>query len=755
MNQKSLSRDQPLYFLRLLQKRTAGFLVLFFLLFFLTSQAGAVERKRFFYDVVVAGGGAGGVSAAIAAARLGVRVALIEETDWLGGQMTAAAVSTMDDLSGNKTGLYGEFYENVRFHYFLKGKSVSTCYWDGSTMAFEPSVGRDILISMAEKARKDAFSGGKKGTLDIFYRSKVTGVRREGVAVRSVAVDLNGEKIFMDCSVLIDATEWGDVIPLTGAIYRSGNSLSPIISEKSRIQDITWVAVIKKYPGGIPLHLRMATPPPGYERYLPRFRQAVAKGGNSFLHYPLRMPVDFATHNGYRGLPDSSNPGNYDASTPDGWSAITKTGVNWANDYPGGEKWEGRGGLPVAYLEKIEFRRKVDAAALLKTLSFLYYVQNELGEPWSVADDEFNSSDPVAALQGVIPGEYVEILRRFPPIPYVRESRRIVGMETPTSKDVRRNSESYRDGRVGRELPNAMAIGGYIIDLHAGDEDEDLEGELGETSASIKADMPRGPFQVPFGSFIPRDIDGFLAAEKNISMSRLVSGALRLQPICMLTGQAAGTIAALAVLEGKPPRHLDPRLVQRYLLEAGSALSLCEYSDVPRDHPFWPGVQMSNLYGWIVPEEFPSAPSAKIDDLYNNKLVVARLFGLDKGIFGVDTPLTGIEAETLFRKAFSSEGTPDLLIFPEAGTSNFISRGEFASALARMSGYRRMQQKYILRFADIPTTSRLFGPVHFLAEKGVLDRVARGGVFLPDSFVTRGAAADMVMRALTAPKGAK
>ena len=114
------------------------------------------ERDTMEYDVVVAGGGAGGTSAAIAAVRLGARVALLEETDWLGGQMTAAGVSTMDDLSGNKTGIYAEFSENVRYHYFKKEKSVSTCYWDGNTTAFEPSVGRDVLLSMIEQAQQRA-----------------------------------------------------------------------------------------------------------------------------------------------------------------------------------------------------------------------------------------------------------------------------------------------------------------------------------------------------------------------------------------------------------------------------------------------------------------------------------------------------------------------------------------------------------------------------------------------------------------------
>ncbi|WP_198469548.1 hypothetical protein, partial [Acetomicrobium sp. S15 = DSM 107314] len=47
------------------------------------------------------------------------------------------------------------------------------------------------------------------------------------------------------------------------------------------------------------------------------------------------------------------------------------------------------------------------AQAMLKTLGFLYYIQNELDLPWSVADDEFGSSDAFEAVKGLIPYAYV------------------------------------------------------------------------------------------------------------------------------------------------------------------------------------------------------------------------------------------------------------------------------------------------------------------------------------------------------------
>src|SRR6266508_1740716 len=48
-------------------------------------------------EVLVVGGGMGGVAAALAAARAGRSVVLTEETDWLGGQMTAQGVSALDE----------------------------------------------------------------------------------------------------------------------------------------------------------------------------------------------------------------------------------------------------------------------------------------------------------------------------------------------------------------------------------------------------------------------------------------------------------------------------------------------------------------------------------------------------------------------------------------------------------------------------------------------------------------------------------
>jgi flavin-dependent dehydrogenase len=54
-----------------------------------------IEETR--CDVLVVGGGTGGTAAALAAARAGRRVYLLEETDWIGGQLTSQGVSALDE----------------------------------------------------------------------------------------------------------------------------------------------------------------------------------------------------------------------------------------------------------------------------------------------------------------------------------------------------------------------------------------------------------------------------------------------------------------------------------------------------------------------------------------------------------------------------------------------------------------------------------------------------------------------------------
>ena len=100
---------------------------------------------------------------------------------------------------------------------------------------------------------------------------------------------------------------------------------------------------------------------------------------------------------------------------------------------------------------------------------------------------------------------------------------------------------------------------------------------------------------VPLGALIPAGSQGLIIAEKGISVSNVVNGTTRLQPCVLLTGQAAGTLAALAVLGKKNIAAVPVRYVQSALLKSGAYIM--PYIDVPFNHKQFVAIQKIGATG--------------------------------------------------------------------------------------------------------------------------------------------------------------
>ena len=646
----------------------------------------------------------------------------------------------MDDMSRQKSGLYRELISRLQNYYDYRNKSMGTCYWTSTSVAFEPHIGQEILVNLVNDARR-------KGTIDFLMNSEVINVNKNRNTVTGVTVKTPENERRYVCKVLIDATEYGDVIPLAKIPYRAGNSMSPFLNPDSMIQEISWTAVIHKYMPSVPDNLRPREPLPGYELAKRNYESFVSADGFNFRNtYPVETPVNFVTHNAYRGLPDSMNPYSYDADK-DNREYITKTVLNWGNDYPGTYAWNGKRGLPIGYLEDRELRKEIEREALIKTLNFIYYIQNELGEEWSVADDEYKNRILPEAARG-LPQEWQEIVRRMPVIPYVRESRRIVAGHTLTSHELLQNSLSYRDGQTSHEFSDAIAIGGYILDLHGANTDADMEWELDERANSAVINRPRGPFQVPMNILIPKDTDGFLAAEKNLSMSRLAQGALRLQPITMMTGQAAGALAAVAVKSKKQPREVHPITVQWELLNSGVNLSLCNYKDVPETHSLNKSIQISNLYGLIAPKEYPHSTAFNLSFLDDPVWEMAIIKGDDKGEFGVNELISTKDVSTMLSKAQDALKIKKKIIPAGLEKDKLISRGELARIVCEVfPGLKNIPNKKGAKIPFKVEKNRNSEPVSILGRLGILNVYIIDGTFYYGRPVTKGEAVDIIVRA--------
>lgn len=547
-------------------------------------------------DIVIVGAGTGGISAAIQAARLGAQVALLEETDWIGGQMTAAGDSTMDE-GGTITlssGIYAEFLQRMQSYYLVRGKAVGTCYFGDQHHCFEPSATQKILYQMIHDANDEG-----RGHIEVYLREVVRSVLEANNTVTGIVTQKG--QVFHS-KIVIDATELGDIIPLTSAAYRMGNFLGGNPG-RSCIQDITYMAVLKVYPKGVPPALWMRHAPPGYDaEYVSKMRRFLRADGNQATN---TVPVDFDIHNRLRALPDSSSPFNYTATAPE---HVSRTAVNWFNDYE----------VTTDIFDRSK-RKNIYCAAKLSTLDLIYYIQNELREQlWSVANDEgydtaYNREENSCP---EIPQEFKSIEANFPVLPYVRESRRIVGEYTLAGGDVRReapwpNPTFFTGAEAAGVFNDSIAVGDYTVYLHDCNKASDLEPEL-DRAADIPKEYRHGPFQIPIETLIPAKVDGLLAAEKNISESRVGNAVTRLQPESMAIGQAAGALAALAVRQDIPPRKVNPETVQRTLLNFNVTLAKQEFSDLPRNVDQWRAAEFALVHNWLEERAGGFAPNERL-----------------------------------------------------------------------------------------------------------------------------------------------
>jgi len=173
------------------------------------------------------------------------------------------------------------------------------------------------------------------------------------------------------------------------------------------------------------------------------------------------------------------------------------------------------------------------------SLRFVYFIQNDLGFRNLRLANEFPTRD------------------QMPFILYHREGRRVKGKVFLTT-DHLENPYNYNLYKTG------IAVGDYPIDHHH------KKNPSAPKIDFINIKIPS--YSIPLGTLIPQEVENFIVAEKNISVSNIVNGTTRLQPVVLGIGQAAGTLAAISVKKNKTPSKVSVREVQNELIQSNAYL---------------------------------------------------------------------------------------------------------------------------------------------------------------------------------------
>jgi hypothetical protein len=495
-------------------------------------------------DIVVYGGGAGGLCAAVQAARLGAEVTVLEPSPWIGGMLTAAGVSALD---GNKHGAGGGLVQRFRRQLADHYGSIDALFtgWI-SLYCYEPKVGHRILERWV--AEQDTLTV-HRGVEVVSYERVGSRARRIGVAPTRVKLHPSCREAqrTVTCRVFIDATEYGDGLPLAGIPYRLGRESRARLGEPAappepddEIQDPTYCATLVEQPGAAPLPST-----PTERAQWDTFQCSTTADCPT----PNEERLNHTVHEWERFIEYAALPNN-------------KYLLNWphhANDFP----------VTRRFFEDRYVRHQRLQDAKRHTLQFVKYLQTELGHPeWQIATDEYPTDD------------------HLPPIPYLRESRRMVNDDVMTQQDVVPTGDNPR----APTIDNAIAVGDYFLDHHHAKAHLPPGYRLAETYPD------NAPFQVPPSVFFPdTDDPSVLVGEKSIAVSHIVNGCTRLQPVVMLMGQALGAYAALGTRKNTAPRDVAVARVQDRLLDAGCQLYVMY--DVPAGHALFRPVQELALRG--------------------------------------------------------------------------------------------------------------------------------------------------------------
>ena len=356
------------------------------------------------YDVVVVGGGPGGIPAAIAAARQGAKVLLVERNGFLGGNMTIGLpLLAYLDKDGNQVikGIAQEFIDRL-----TELGACSPHHWcpmHDSVTIYDDEVFKVVALDMCIKAG-----------VEILLYTQVIDTNVENGELKSVTLFGKGRKMEAEAKIFIDATGDGDVGYMAGARYEKGPDNNGKLQPPTLMCTIDGVDV-DRVISHLEAHPEETVLADTIERY-PGYDGSYYRNLNPDQHAMVAFRKLFSELREKGVLP-------VDRDTLISISTLTPGRVNLNCT-----RHKGIDGSDVKDLTK------------------------------ATIDGHFQNLKLIEVLREYIPGFENARLFRFYPFLGVRETRRFAGIDTLTESDL-------MNGVIDE---TTIGLGSYIIDIHDG-----------------------------------------------------------------------------------------------------------------------------------------------------------------------------------------------------------------------------------------------------------------------------------------------
>jgi hypothetical protein len=517
-------------------------------------------------DVIVYGGTSAAVTTAVQVQRMGQSVIIVSPDKHLGG-MSSSGLGFTD--TGNKEvigGLAREFYQLIYQHY----QKPEAWRWQkqseyGNTGQGNPAIDgekRTMWIFEPHVAEAAFETLIKQNNITVHrdeWLERENGlIKKDGkiISFKTLSGKVYKGKIF------IDATYEGDLMASAGVSFTVGREDNGLYNE-------TWNGVQAGvfhhghyFKDKIDPYKIAGNPSSGL---LPRISAEIpgenGSGDSKIQAYCFRLCL---TQHPENRIP-ISKPEGYDSTqyellirlSASRWDEFfgkydpvpnLKTDVNNHGPFSFdniGMNWD----YPEASYER---RKEILNEHILYQKGLLYFMATDQRLPewvretmnkWGFSKDEFADNG------------------NWPYNIYVREARRMTGEYVMTENDV----------LCKRPVPNSIGMGSYTMDSHNVQRYVTPEGFV-QNEGDIGVGAPK-PYQISFGSIIPeKDECRNLLVPVCVSCSHIAFGSIRMEPVFMILGQSAGTVASLALKDRKNIHDLTYDEIKKQLIRDGQIL---------------------------------------------------------------------------------------------------------------------------------------------------------------------------------------